>query len=104
MMNGFLAILRHGRQTPRQEGLVLCHLRGNLHALTEPQNRSRKIVRAQALLGSSEAVVYGLFAFRFVLAESKSTRLGNLLVVARALLVVHNGLVSRRQLAHYILQ
>src|SRR2546428_929905 len=100
MVSGFLAVLRHSRQTPRQERLVLGHLRSDLHALAEPQNRSRKIVRTQALFGSNEAVVHSSLAFGLALAESESACLGKLLVVTRALLLVRKGLVSRRQLAH----
>ena len=97
MMNGFLAVLRHGRQTPRQERAVLGHVWGNLHALAEPQNGSRKIMRAQGLFGSSEAVVYSLFTFGFALAKSKGARLGKLLVVAGAFLLVPTSPVRSRQ-------
>src|SRR6266581_713228 len=69
----FLPVLRHRRQAPRQNCMVLRHVRLELHALAQPQNRPRKIVTAQALLGPGEAFVHGFLAFGLALAESEGT-------------------------------
>ena len=100
----FLPVLRHRRQAPRQNCAVLRHVRLELHALAQPQNRSGKIVTAQALFGPGEAFVYGFLPFGLALAEREGARSGKLLVVAGALLLIHKSPVRRRQPAHQILE